>query len=164
MNYCLRCGRESFVASAKSFTCAECGFTLFINAATVVAAIIECDRSILACVRAENPYAGELDLPGGFVDHGETAEQALRRELKEELNLRELMPVYFGSYPDIYPYQSVTYRTLTLAFTIKLNTMPDITPADDVASIAWIKRSDLKIEEFAFASIRAALSAYDRAN
>ncbi|MFQ5994409.1 MAG: NUDIX domain-containing protein [Acidiferrobacterales bacterium] len=130
----------------------------------MVAAIIEYDRSILACVRAESPYAGELDLPGGFVDHEETAEQALRRELKEELNLREFMPVYLGSYPDVYPYKSVTYRTLTLTFAVRLHTIPDITPADDVASIAWIKRSDLKVEDFAFASMQAALSAYDRTN
>ncbi len=148
--------------SPKSFSCEECGFTLFINAVAAVAAIIQYDDSILATVRAEDPDAGKLDLPGGFVDHGETAEQALRRELEEELNLKEIMPSYFGTYPNIYPYGSVTYHTLDLIFTVKLRTMPDITPADDVASIKWIKKSQLEIQQFAFSSIRAALSEFTK--
>ncbi|MFQ5937877.1 MAG: NUDIX domain-containing protein [Acidiferrobacterales bacterium] len=136
---------------------------LYLNVGAAVAAIIEYDGSVLASVRAKDPDAGKLDLPGGFVDRGETAEQALRRELEEELNLKEITPVYFGTYPNIYPYKSVTYHTLDLIFTIKLRTIPDITPADDVASIKWIKKSDLEIQDFAFSSMRAALSAYTKA-
>lgn len=162
MKFCPKCGQASFTHSPKSFSCEECGFTLFINAVAAVAAIIEYDGWILATVRAKEPDTGKLDLPGGFVDHGETAEQALSRELEEELDLKEITPFYFGTYPNIYPYQCVTYHTLDLIFTVMLRTRPDIIPADDVASIKWIKRSDLEIQEFAFSSIRAALSDYTK--
>ena len=162
MKFCPQCGHASITPSPKFFTCKECGYTLFINVAAAVAAIIEHDDLILATIRAKNPSAGKLDLPGGFVDHGETAEQALRRELEEELTLKEFTPFYFGTYTNIYPYKSVKIHTLDLVFTVKLRSMPDINPLDDVASIKWIKKSDLKIQAFAFSSIREALSDYTK--
>ncbi len=164
MKFCPRCGQPSLAASPKFFSCGACGFTLFQNVAATVAAIIDCEGSILAAVRAEDPHAGKLDLPGGFVDPGETAEQALRRELAEELNLRNVTPVYFRTYPNIYPYKSVTYHTLDVFFTIKLLRMPKLTPADDVASIEWVKKEELDPQDFAFSSMRAALSEYTRSN
>lgn len=130
------------------------------NAAASVAAIVEFEGSILATVRAIEPDAGMLDLPGGFVEHGETAEQALLRELIEELNLADVTPVYFGTFPNRYPYKSVIYHTLDLIFTVKLSSLPNLVPQDDVASIKWIKYSDLRIHEFAFSSMQTALSKY----
>ena len=163
MTFCPKCGQASFTPSPRFLSCGECGFKLFKNVAAAVAAIIEYDGAILASVRAKDPNVGKLDLPGGFVDQQETAEQALRRELDEELNLKEITPVYFDTYPNIYPYESVTYHTLDLIFTVQLHAMPDITPADDVAAIKWIKKPDLEIQDFAFASTRAALWDYTKA-
>jgi len=160
MKFCPKCGQTSFSRLIKSFACGKCGFTLFLNAAAAVAAIIEYDGSILATVRAGNPDAGKLDLPGGFVDNQETAEQALGRELKEELCLETIAPVYFGNYPNLYPYKSITYHTLDFIFTIKLLTIPCLTPGDDVASIRWIKTSELDVQDFAFSSIRSAVTDY----
>ena len=160
MKFCPECGQTSVSRFSKSFACRECGFTLFLNAAAAVAAIIEYDGSILATVRACSPDAGRLDLPGGFVDNQETAEQALGRELKEELSLQTIAPVYFGSYPNLYPYKARTYHTLDLIFTVKLMTLPSLAPADDVASIRWIKTSELEVQDFAFSSVRSAVTDY----
>lgn len=160
LRYCPKCGNASFAPAPKSYACAGCGFTLFLNSAAAVAAIIEYDGSLLACVRACDPAAGKLDLPGGFVDYGETAEQALARELEEELNLKEFVPRYFGTYTNTYTYKAFEYHTLDLVFTVKLDTLPDITPADDVAAVKWIKRQELDLRDFAFSSIKASLSDY----
>ncbi len=132
------------------------------NTAAAVGAIIECEGCVLATVRAGSPDVGMLDLPGGFVDHGETGEQALRRELDEELGLKGFIPVYFGTYPNVYPYKSVTYHTLDLVFAVRLDEQPTITPSDDVAGVEWIKKSEVELRDFAFASVRAALSDYIR--
>lgn len=162
MKFCPKCGQASFTPAPRFYACGECGFKLFRNVAAAVAAIIEYDGAILASVRAKDPDVGRLDLPGGFVDQQETAEQALKRELEEELNLKEITPVYFGTYPNVYPYRSVTYHTLDIIFAVRLDVLPVISPADDVAAIEWIKKSDLAIRNFAFASMRAALGDYTK--
>lgn len=162
MKFCPKCGQASFTPSARFYACGECGFKLFRNVAAAVAAIIEYEGTILASVRAKDPDAGKLDLPGGFVDQQETAEQALKRELEEELNLKEITPIYFGTYSNVYPYRSVTYHTLDIIFAVRLDVLPVIIPADDVAAIEWIKKSDLAIHDFAFTSMRAALGDYTK--
>ena len=54
----------------------------------VVAAIIEIDGKYLACRRAPHKASGGLwEFPGGKVEVGETAEEALVREILEELRI-----------------------------------------------------------------------------
>jgi len=51
----------------------------------VVAAIIEQDGKILATQRGTGDLAGGWEFPGGKIEKGETPEQALIREIEEEL-------------------------------------------------------------------------------
>lgn len=52
----------------------------------VVAAIIEQDKRVLATQRGYGEFKGGWEFPGGKVESGETEEQALIREIHEELN------------------------------------------------------------------------------
>ncbi|MBP3896072.1 MAG: NUDIX domain-containing protein, partial [Mogibacterium sp.] len=52
----------------------------------VVAAIIEKDGKIFATQRGYGDYKDWWEFPGGKVEAGETHEEALKREIKEELN------------------------------------------------------------------------------
>ena len=52
----------------------------------VVAAIIERDGHIFATQRGYGNYKDWWEFPGGKIEPGETAEQALKREIKEELD------------------------------------------------------------------------------
>lgn len=54
----------------------------------VAAAIIAHDERILACRRAAGEFAGGWELPGGKVREGESAFEACRREVAEELGVR----------------------------------------------------------------------------
>jgi 8-oxo-dGTP diphosphatase len=55
---------------------------------TVVAALIELDGKLLVCQRRRDaPFALKWEFPGGKAEPGETPEQALQRELREELGV-----------------------------------------------------------------------------
>lgn len=54
----------------------------------VAAAIIQRDGKVLSCQRGHGSMEGGWEFPGGKVEPGETAEQACRREIEEELGCR----------------------------------------------------------------------------
>ena len=84
--FCPVCGASRFeVSSEKSKQCGACGFEFFLNPSTsTVAVIVNTKNELLAVRRAKQPAKGTLDLPGGFCDCGETAEQGVIREVLEE--------------------------------------------------------------------------------
>ena len=53
----------------------------------VVASIIHQDGKILATQRGYGDFKGLWEFPGGKIEPGETPEEALRREIREELNI-----------------------------------------------------------------------------
>ncbi len=139
----------------KSFECKECGFTFFINSAASTAALIfdSADR-LLVVVRKFDPAKGTYDLPGGFVDPGETAEQAVRREIKEELNLDVAALSYFGTFNNSYEYKGIVYSTTDIAYQCRIEDIDDIKPGDDVESYLFCFCDQLDPERFGLDSIR----------
>ena len=70
----------------------------------VVAAIIEREGRFLICRRTrEQSHALQWEFPGGKVEPGETPEQALERELEEELGIRGAHGAEITRYEYIYP-------------------------------------------------------------
>jgi ADP-ribose pyrophosphatase YjhB (NUDIX family) len=130
------------------------------NPGAAVAAIITYQGDILFGVRAHDPQVGKLDLPGGFVDNHETGEQALRRELHEELGLKDVSARYMASFPNTYHYAGVDYQTLDLIYVIELGERPSLQAADDILAIRWIAVEDIPFEQIAFDSARNALRYY----
>lgn len=63
-----------------------------------VDAIIERDDKILLIKRKNEPFKGQWALPGGFVEYGESAEDAIIREVKEEANLDISIKTLLGVY------------------------------------------------------------------
>ena len=121
-NFCPNCGSRSVKNyNNRKWVCPDCGYELFCNIAAAVGVIIYDDcGNVLFEVRAKNPRKGFLALPGGFVDADESAENAVRRECKEEL-CAELDDVKFlCSNPNTYEYRGIEYKTCDLFFTAKL--------------------------------------------
>jgi len=160
--YCPKCGSKKFNKhTEKSNKCDSCGFVYFLNPSAAVAAFI-CDEDgrLLLCRRAKNPQKGTLDLPGGFVDSNETAEEALKRELQEELNVVVENTTYLFSFPNVYRYSDLDIPTLDLFFECKIDTFASIEVADDVASAEFYHLNDICLEEIGLNSIRKAVAYY----
>lgn len=67
----------------------------------VVAALIKRKDKILLCQRKENDCFGLLwEFPGGKIEKNETLEEAIKREIKEELNLEILPKKLVGKFFD----------------------------------------------------------------
>lgn len=158
---CPQCGgvRLSW-PSRKQFSCDDCGFLLYLNVAAAVAVIIECRGRLLFGVRKHEPARGMLDLPGGFVDPDETAEEALRRELREELQIDVPNPHYLFSFPNRYLYRGIEYDTLDLIFLVRFDTPPAITAGDDLESVLWLSRDAIDFGRIGFPSLQHAVRRY----
>lgn len=156
LKYCPQCGKNTFnPKSEKSLQCSECGFCFYLNAAAAVVAVIFNDEGkLLFTIRKHDPARGMLDLPGGFVDPGETAEQALTREVKEELNLTIVDFSYFGSFTNEYLFGGITYSTLDLAFICFVENFDNMIAADDVDGFAFTDLKKVDFEKISFDSIR----------
>ncbi|WP_413698715.1 NUDIX hydrolase [Psychromonas sp. KJ10-10] len=161
-NYCPICKSEKVnTAQLPLIKCPDCHFTYFHNCASAVVAIICCDNQMLFNVRAQQPALGRLDLPGGFVDYDESLEQALQREVKEELNLDISQWQYFTSQANTYEYKNITYKTTDAFFISHLEKKPEIVlEKTEVADFMWIDIDKVDISKIGFESIRKALSMF----
>ena len=160
--YCPKCASADFKAVQENLlVCKACGFNYFINACAAVAGIItDSDRSILLTVRAKQPELGKLDLPGGFINLKETAEDALIREIKEELNLNVEQVKYFCSIPNVYEYKGLNYNTLDLFYTCSVKDFGQIKVADDVSDYLFQKADEIETDKIGFSSVRKGLELY----
>ncbi|MFA5973239.1 MAG: NUDIX domain-containing protein [Lentimicrobiaceae bacterium] len=154
--YCPKCGKPGFASDTdKSLKCISCGFRYFINMAAAVAAIILNDKNeILFTIRKHDPAAGMLDLPGGFVDLGETAEDAIVREVYEELNLRIIKMEFVGTFTNKYIYEQIEYQTLDFVFTCIVESFQKLQVADDVSGYVFRNPQSVRNDEVGLESIR----------
>lgn len=162
LKYCPFCGSTEFRnISRSSFFCDHCHKEYFINTAAAVAAIIKDNNGkILFARRAKAPFKGTLDLPGGFANPGETAEEALQRELYEELGSKPSSFQYFCSFPNEYPYSGLCYFTLDLAYICQFENLTHLKAMDDVASIEFINPATVNFEEIRSVSMRNIIRTY----
>ena len=159
--FCPRCGSNFTVQDDRSFLCAGCGLHYFINAnAAVCGLIIDEQDRLLLTIRGRDPGKGMLDLPGGFVNPLETAEEALKRELREELNLVIDSWRYLGSYPNRYVFSGLTYFTLDMAFVCQARDLSALKPDDDVAGALFVPVMEVDLGKIAFESIRTVIDVY----
>lgn len=68
--------------------CDGCGNTSYLNPIPVAVALLPVGDGILLIRRNTEPRKGTLTLPGGYIDCGETWQEAAQRELREETGIR----------------------------------------------------------------------------
>ena len=166
--YCPKCGSSEFeIHNALSRHCANCGFTYYQNPrASTAAFILNGKGELLVARRAKDPAKGTLDLPGGFVDNNENAEQGMVREIREETGLKvEADKVqYLFSIPNIYHYSGMDIHTLDLFFLCRVADDAEVMAADDAAELTWLPLRDVYVERFGLRSIREAIHRFLQQN
>ncbi len=156
--YCPNCSSQNltYVNNFKLY-CSDCDFVLYHNIAAAVAVIFTYEDKILFTERNVDPDKGKLDLPGGFIDPNETAEEAACREISEELGLTITSSdlTYITTSPNNYLYKNVPYRTMDIFYECQLKSdVISINAADEIKSLIWIKRSEIDLNKIGFVSIR----------
>lgn len=90
---------------------------------------------ILLVRRKNDPFKGMLSIPGGFMNEGETAEDAMRRESQEETSL-VLEPVaILGVYSD--PSRDPRMHTISVTFIANI-VQGNETANDDAEGLQWV--------------------------
>jgi len=120
---------------------------IYKNPIPTVDAIIQRNSSILLVKRRRDPYKNCFALPGGFVNEGETIEEAIIREVYEETSL-EVYPIdILGVYSD--PKRDLRGHMLTVVF-IVLIVKGNSSAGDDAQEISWIPINKINEIEIAF--------------
>ncbi|OHB66124.1 MAG: hypothetical protein A2Y76_03615 [Planctomycetes bacterium RBG_13_60_9] len=161
--YCPKCGAAAIrMVGAKMLRCEACGFELYLNAAAAVAGLIRDEQGrLLITVRGREPGKGKWDLPGGFADPGESAEDALAREIREEVGLEVTAMRYLGSHPNTYEYMGVRYATMDLAFACDTRDAATAAPREsDIEAVLFKAPHEIDFSRFAFGSMAALAKRY----
>jgi O-acetyl-ADP-ribose deacetylase (regulator of RNase III)/ADP-ribose pyrophosphatase YjhB (NUDIX family) len=106
--------------------------------------IIECQNGIVLIERSNPPYGWAL--PGGFLDYGESLEQAAVREAKEETNLDLINLRQFHTYSE--PGRDPRFQTISTVFIAEGQGVPQ--SGDDAKSLKIVRYEDLPELEYAF--------------
>jgi NAD+ diphosphatase len=159
--YCHHCsGSKIEPLQDNGMRCTDCGYILYHNCAAAVAGIIETIGGIILVKRKLSPKRGYLDLPGGFVDYGESLESVLTREIREEVNIDVTDIRYFSSFPNTYHYRKVTYFTTDAFFVCRSGDSRSLRAKKEVSEITIVRPEEIVLRKIAFTSTRQVLRKY----
>lgn len=158
--FCPKCGAPLEYKKIKSteperLVCTKCHFIFFVDPKVAAGTIFQSGNQIVLARRAIDPGYGKWVFPGGFVDRGETAEEAARREAKEEVNadveLEGLVGVY--SYSGV-PIVVIVYAARWIG--------GDLSAADECLEVRSFTPDAIPWQDLAFSSISDGLKDYLR--
>lgn len=161
--FCPICGSKHFVQKGSNKLCCEaCGYELYLNPKIGAVAMIEDENGrLLAVRRSKNPAKGTWHLPGGIAEIEETIEDAVKREVKEELNIDVEVTSYLFSIPNLYEYKGIEYYPLDFFMLCKIKDMSNIlVDTSENSEYSFMPLSEINVEEFGLPSIRAGIRRY----
>ena len=136
--FCPWCGGRSVRRSASGRTAPACGVPSYLNPKPTASAILlDGEGRVLLGRRAIEPFLGLWDTPGGFAPPGESLEECVRRELREEAGVEIEVGRLILTVPDVYGDDGE--ETVNAFYECRI-VSGDPQPDDDVAELRWFER------------------------
>ena len=156
--FCPRCGgalekRSIKALEPKRLVCQACTFIFYQDPKVVAGTIFTLNGGVVLLRRGVEPSLGKWVFPGGYVDRGESVEQAALRETREESQLE----VVIGSLLNVYSYPQSPNVIIVYAAQIVGGALA---AADESLEAATFLPQKIPWQELAFDSTRDALKDY----
>lgn len=136
-HYCGVCGGPMKLHTDISKRCEHCGKEVWPQLATAIIVRITRGEDEILMARGRNFRGDYYGLIAGFVETGETLEEAVRREVREETGLEVANIRYFGSQPWPYP------CGLMVGFTADYAGGHIRVQREELKHVAWFRRGHL---------------------
>jgi len=135
--FCGRCGAPMEAkATERAKLCPRCGLHHFPRLAPAVIVLVERGHALLLA-RSRHFTQGMYSVIAGFVEPGETLEEAVVREVREEtgISIRDIK--YFGSQPWPFPH------SLMIGFTAAYESGEIVLEDSEIEDAGWFTRDNL---------------------
>jgi ADP-ribose pyrophosphatase YjhB (NUDIX family) len=157
MNFCSHCGAVDMKRVLPlgdigiRYTCFACGTVHYQNPNIVAGCVATWDDKVVLCRRAIEPFAGLWTIPAGYLESGETVEEAARREAHEEggvsVGRLDLMSLYnLPMFGEVY----LVYRGALVS--------PILSAGEESSEVGLFSPSDIPWDSLAFPMAREALA------
>jgi ADP-ribose pyrophosphatase YjhB (NUDIX family) len=148
--FCPRCGQPAEVEFPQRITCSHCGYAAYYNPKPVAGAIpVDDEGRVILLRRGFDPGQGLWTFPGGFVDLGESVQEAARRETDEELGIAIELEGLVGVY------SRADERVVLIVYRARAIGRPRTTP--EAVEVRPFAPSEIPWQELAFWSTELAL-------
>lgn len=156
--FCPRCGGdlEKRVVKAtepKRLVCLNCSFIFYQDPKVVAGTIFTLDGGIVLLKRGVEPAMGKWVFPGGYVDRGESVQEAAVRETREESQI----DVQLGPLLNVYSYSRSP--NVIVVYTADV-VGGELAAGDESVEAGVFARSQIPWDELAFDSTTDALNDY----
>ena len=156
-NFCPKCGSKNFLINSNySKKCLDCSFEYFKNPIIGVAVLVYNESGKILCLQRErNPGKGLLGLPGGFVDLGESIEEAAIREVKEETGIEIENLKLVDNIPNSYIYSEMEQAPLDFYFTANITKNAILKEQKgETSHLRFVSPKEINPDSFAMESTR----------
>jgi ADP-ribose pyrophosphatase YjhB (NUDIX family) len=148
--FCPRCGQSAEVHFPQRIDCPHCGYSAYYNPKPVAGAIpVDDEGRVILLRRGFDPGRGLWTFPGGFVDLGESVEEAAHRETDEELG----MAIELGALVGVY--SRADHGVVLIAYRARAIGQARTTP--EAVEVRAFALSEIPWDELAFWSTELAL-------
>lgn len=157
-HFCPRCGgdldrRRIKETEPERLVCKKCSYIFYLDPKVVAGAIFTIENRVVLLRRGVEPAPGKWVFPGGYVDRGESVEEAAIRETKEESDL----DVALGSLLGVYSYHGLPI--VIVVYTAEV-IGGELAAKDESVEARTFSAAEIPWGELAFQSTKDALKDY----